>query len=463
MARQTTEKSGEAVRLWAANELKRRWRSLVTLGLIGGLAASVSLAAVAGARRTATSFANFRQATASPDAIVFGTQVGFTDVDYTAVRRLPEVLDSGTFTLSPIALKGFPKLGSLAPGDAHLYRTLSRPSLLHGRLPDPRRDDEVLVNRAASRRYHLRVGSRVTIISATDINAFFGQVPMTGGPTVEATVVGVGDSMMDIIFGTTEPGFIPSGGFLARHGNVVPHLGNLVVRLKPGADANRFHVRAATALHLPDVPVRDLAEDAKRVTHSTDVERTALLLFAAAALMAAVVLVGQAVTRTVYAIAEAGAALRALGLARAELMSGMALTLLLAAVTAAVTAMLGAIALSSRLPVGLARTLEPSLGIRLDVPVLLIGGVAVFVLVMSGTLLAAVRATRRTAAAASPEGTSWGRRLRAIAPLPVAIGASLALEKGRGPRSLPVRPALIGAIVGVLGIVGALGVVPGID
>jgi hypothetical protein len=48
-------------------------------------------------------------------------------------------------------------------------------------------------------------------------------------------------------------------------------------------------------------------------------------------------------------------------------------------------------------------------------------------------------------------------------PLPVAIGAGLALESGRGERALPVRPAIAGAVAGILGIVGALGLVRGID
>jgi ABC-type lipoprotein release transport system permease subunit len=39
----------------------------------------------------------------------------------------------------------------------------------------------------------------------------------------------------------------------------------------------------------------------------------------------------------------------------------------------------------------------------------------------------------------------------------------LALQAGRGKRAVPVRPAIAGAVAGVLGIVGALGLVHGID
>src|SRR5205807_4866081 len=111
----------------------------------------------------------WRTATAAPDAIVFGTQVGLFDADYAPVLKLPEVVDAGTFTLSPIGIKEH-QVGTLAPADTHLYRTLSRPLLVHGRLPDPGRDDEVVVNRRAASQFHLHVGERVTLVSATDLD-----------------------------------------------------------------------------------------------------------------------------------------------------------------------------------------------------------------------------------------------------------------------------------------------------
>ena len=54
---------------------------------------------------------------------------------------------------------------------------------------------------------------------------------------------------------------------------------------------------------------------------------------------------------------------------------------------------------------------------------------------------------------------SW---LGRVAPVPVGIGAQMALERGPGARSMPVRPALAGAVIGVLGVVGALTINAGI-
>src|SRR5437762_8174045 len=111
--------AGAAVRMWARSVLGRRWKALVALGVIAGIAAGLSLAAIAGARRTSTAYTRFRKATVAPDAIVFGTQVGQENTDYTPVMKLPEVVAGGQFELAQIGLVGH-KVGSLPPGDTVL-------------------------------------------------------------------------------------------------------------------------------------------------------------------------------------------------------------------------------------------------------------------------------------------------------------------------------------------------------
>lgn len=451
---------GAALRLWARSELVRRWRALVALGVIAGLAAGLALAAVAGARRTSTAYDRFREETAAPDAILFATLVGVFDQDYSPVAALPEVVAAGTFVLAPIGV-GEPSMGTLAPGDDQLYRTLSRPLLVKGRMPDPRRTDEILVNRAAASKYHLRPGRRVTVSSSTDIEQQFTGAP-TGGPHVRATIVGVGDSTIDHIFFGDEPGFTPSAGFLERFPEM-PAAPNLLVRLRPGTDVEAFGKRAAAALDLPDIPIRDLADDRKRITHSTDLERTGLLLFAGAVALAGIILVGQALARTVYGMADSGLTLRAIGFTGPDLAVGLMLPLLVSALTAVAVAEGAAIVLSGWFPVGQARRLDPDVGIHLDWRVLAPGAALLVILVLAGAALAAFRAIRPSAGRAGRPSSITVRAIRRRAPLPVAIGASLALEARPRDRSLPVRPALAGAAVAVLGVVGALGLVRGID
>src|SRR4029453_17521296 len=56
-----------------------------------------------------------------------------------------------------------------------------------------------------------------------------------------------------------------------------------------------------------------------------------------------------------------------------------------------------------------------------------------------------------------------GLAARAGAPVPLTVGASFALDRGRGAQAVPVFPALLGAVVGVLGVVGALTFAAGVD
>ena len=456
------------------SELRNRWRTLIVLGLLAGLVAGLVIAAVSGARRTGTAYDRYRHAVAAPDVMFAATQVGI-DADYRAVRALPDVVDSGMFVTAPVALKGL-EIGTLPPGDDRLYRTIARPLVVDGRLPDPRRADEVLVNSRAAKVLDLGVGDKVTIVTSTDQAALFSEdVEPSGGPTVAATVVGVGDTVLDQLFFGAEPGFIPSSALLAEHPEI-PRTGNLLVRLRPGADVKTFHDRANAALRQTnreelvevgalevDVPVRDFAEDRKRFVHGTDLERTALLLFALAAALAGVVLVGQALARVVYAMAEAVPALRALGLSRRHLVAGLALPLVTTVLTGAATAAASSLVLSARFPVGLAGRLDPDRGVHGDWPVLVGGLAALAVLVLGGGALSARRGARIGTAEPSRVDPGLVRTIRRIAPLPTAIGAALALDPGKGPRSVPIRPALAGAVAGVVGVVGTLGFVHGID
>jgi ABC-type lipoprotein release transport system permease subunit len=470
--------------MWAARELSHRWRSLVAVGLLGGLAGGLALAALSGARRSDRAYARWRVATAAPDAVVFGTQVGAEGTDYSRVLKLPEVVAGGSFDLAAVVITHIDgsgnvpigSLGSLPPNDADLYRTVARPLLRHGRLPNPHRPDEIFVNLVAAHQYHLHVGQHVEVMAAHNLDAFYG-APAKVAVKVRATIVGIGNSMIDTLFGTGEPGFAPSGAFMEKYGPVVEHSPNLIVRLKPGTDVDSFHRRAVRLLvdRNPDpktrisktallgVPVRDVGEDAKRVTNAIDVETTGLLMFAGAIACAAIVLVGQAIARVVYAMGDSVPVLRSLGFTRGDSMRALLRPLAVAIGIAALTSAGFAIVFSRFFPVGLARQFDPGLGFHVDWLVLLPGIVVVGLFVLAAGAIAARRATSTRLRNPRNRRASAVRELLGSAPLPISLGAGLALESGRGERALPVRPAITGVIAAVLGIVAALGFLHGID
>jgi ABC-type lipoprotein release transport system permease subunit len=453
----TMGRSNAGVWYWARREVAQRWRALAVLGILGGLAGGVAFAALAGARRTETVYDRWRAATLAPDAIIFPTQVGIFPADFTDVRKLPEVVAAGEFVLPYIETKSFG--GTLAPGDDQLYRTVARPLLTEGRLPNPRRADEILINHEAAGSGH-EIGDRMTVTVPLDPEAYF-----EGGESEtirqRATIVGVGEGPMDQVFIGDEPSFIPSWGLLAANPEV-PLATNLVVRLRPGTDVGEFTERVHAAMGTTNMPVRDLAEDNKRITNGTDLERTGLLVFAAAAFFAGLVLVGQAITRVVYAVAEVRPALQAMGLTRWQLVLGLVAPLALTALVAAVVTVVLAILLSPLFPIGLAGSLEPDPGLDIDALVIGLGALAMLLLTLLIAAGGALRATTERRRQIDREPLVV-RRIRQVAPLPVAIGAGLALERGRGERSLPVWPAIAGAVAAVVGVVGALGLVTGID
>ena len=431
----------------------------MALGVLAGLAGGLALAAVAGARRTQTAYQRFREATGRSDAIVFASLAGIFDADYTGIRNLPEVEEAGEFALAPVAAVD-PEMGTLPPNDDRLFRTVNRPLLSAGRLPDPTREDEVLINHQAADQLGLEVGDRITLAYSTDLEEW-GRAP--SGPTIEATVVGIGLSNLELVFFDKEPGFLPSAALLGNHPEI-PRAPQLVVRLRPGTDVASFRHHVAEVMGVPDIPVRDQSEDTKRITNGTGLERTALLIFAAAVVLAGVVLVGQALARTVYGLAEPARSLRALGFTRRGLVAGLVLPLGVTAATAAVAAFAVAVGLSPRFPVGLAGKVEPDPGAHVDWLVLAPGAALVALAALAGAAVAALRATSsgpdRDSAVAR---LSALRALRRVGPLPAVIGAGLALERGRGDKALPVRPALVSAVAAVVGVVGAFGLLHWID
>ena len=104
----------------------------------------------------------------------------------------------------------------------------------------------------------------------------------------------------------------------------------------------------------------------------------------------------------------------------------------------------------------MAGLIEPSPGIAVDWVVLGPGLAVVTLLVAAGAAGAAwlaLGAARRGGGAR--RSTVAVAAARGGLPVPIVVGARFALEAGRGRTAVPVRPALVGAAMGVLGIVAA--------
>ena len=108
------------------------------------------------------------------------------------------------------------------------------------------------------------------------------------------------------------------------------------------------------------------------------------------------------------------------------------------------------------------RTVDPDVGVHADWTALGAGLALTAASLVAGTIALALAASSREAKHLQAQRSAIASWLGRVAPVPVGIGAQMALERGPGARSMPVRPTLAGAVIGVLGVVGALTINAGI-
>jgi hypothetical protein len=122
----------------------------------------------------------------------------------------------------------------------------------------------------------------------------------------------------------------------------------------------------------------------------------------------------------------------------------------------------GAAAASPLFPIGEAAFAEPEPGFDLDLLVLGTVAVGTVLLVAAAATTAALVTLTMPTRSARPRRSAVARAAyRLNLPVPVVVGARFALEPGRA--GAAVRPALLGAVAGALGVLGALTFQVGID
>ncbi|HEY2687130.1 MAG TPA: FtsX-like permease family protein, partial [Streptosporangiaceae bacterium] len=115
-----------------------------------------------------------------------------------------------------------------------------------------------------------------------------------------------------------------------------------------------------------------------------------------------------------------------------------------------------ALVASRWMPIALASYYEPHPGISADWLILGPGWLLAPVLVAAGSAAAAALAlTARHRRAVPRRSRVASAAATAGLGVPVVVGARFALEPGRGRAAVPVRPALLGAVAGILGVLAA--------
>lgn len=453
---------------WLRLEMRRRWRSLAVLALLVALSTGVVITALAGARRGASALERLHERTLPTTVGVVLNAPGF---DWRPVARLPEVASLTRFVVDyAMEIDGVDGNGVGFPMvDDNFGRTIERPVVFAGRMFDPASPDEAVVSRRFVTHYRKGVGDTVTLRlpSAAQLAASFtGQAPHRfSGPVVPLHIVGVVLSpwMSDSL---GAPGGIQmSPGVTSKYrAEIIGTPGprntqfvNALVRLRHGgADIPRFTDDLQRITGRDDIGLLDLVAQQDELQHQVAFESRCLVAFAIAAFLAALFLVGQAITRYAAASTAELHTLRALGMTPRQGTAVAAAGNALVGVLGALLGVGAAWIASYWFPYGTASLYESSPGRQWDW--LVMAPVAMLVAVLVGFAAAtsarlAIRAARREVAERRSQVAAAAAR--AGAPVPLIVGTRFALEPGRGRRAVPVRPALLGAVTGVLGVVAA--------
>jgi ABC-type lipoprotein release transport system permease subunit len=450
----------------AASDIRRRWRSVVALTLLVGAVGAIVLATAAGARRSDTALTRFNRYSRSSDVeISIGTP---TASQLKAFRRAPEIKAVALAHGYALVADNNEGIALAVPVDSALGNLVDRARVIKGRQANPAAPDEATVGEGLAAQMHLRVNGHLDAVSYTraQVKAAFsgGQPGAPKGPLVRLRVVGIVRRPLDLGVRAAQGGIVMlTPAFTAKYAHRVGRFTD-TIRVKTRAGTADVPLAVASARKLwgdaPTFGVQPLGFETEGAKSAIDVLTSAMWIFALVAALAGAVAVVIVLIRDVSHVVVDQSTLRSLGFTRGQRIAAAAAHAVFIAAGGALLAVLGAIAVSPRFPLGIARRADPDVGVHADWLVLGLGVALVAVAVLFVAFLGAWRVTRTISAdrVAHASRTSPVVEAAARAGLrpPATSGLRMALQAGRGELSVPVRSAFAGAVLGVAGVTAAL-------
>lgn len=451
----------------ARGTIRRRWRAIVAIGMLVGLSGAVVVASVAGARRTSTALDRFETYSRSAQ---FEIDAGFaTKAKIDQLRHTPGVLAVAQLHQFTIQLPGANQefLPLAASVDNRFGRVVDRPRVIDGRLPHPSAPLELTIGETLAARLHLHVGSVTTWESYSDAQiqrafATNGNPGRPNGPKVHFRIVGIVRRPLDLgVRGGPGGVVVPSVAFYERYRDRIGSFGGeiLRVRARPTKAVARVVTSKARRLFGDSFAytAQALGAESQGAADAIDVLAIALWIFAGIALLAGLVTVAIVVSRQIASDDADQPVLAAMGLTTGERAIGAAAFALPVALLGGAVAILVAALLSPLLPFGIARKADVDAGFHVDALAFVLGVVGLIGAVLVIGLVAGWRAAAAGPAGPRPRPSAAARIAEEVGVTPpVAAGVRLALEPGRGRRSVPVRTAVTGAALAVVGVVATL-------
>ncbi|HEX3979915.1 MAG TPA: ABC transporter permease, partial [Acidimicrobiales bacterium] len=457
----------------------RRWTGYLTIVLLVGLIGGLAMASVAAGRRTASSFTTYLASTNPADLQIFtgfanpelGEDNGYDPGVISRIDHLPLVKASGTivgFNANLAFAKGaqahIPPGGSpptLEGSPGTLGTTLERPDVIEGRLADPNRADEAVINQQAAQDLGLHVGSKVELGFLSDaqlLNDYDGPDVRVAKVTVVGLIETSDEVIQDQVDSLSGGEVLFSRALTRQLAPAYATFSGTAVQVR-GGSANVARVLTQASRLTPKGLSVSTGSTLTSV-HVAEAQRTlrplaiALDVFGILAGLAALLIGAQAILRQLRMGTAERAVLRSLGSAPAMTAADGLFGVLVATVAGSLLAVGVAVVLSPIGPIGPVRTVYPTLGISADWFVLGIGVAVLIVGLSTVALVGAVgdapdRAIGRRRTRTRESGVV-GVATNAGLSVPAVTGLRFALEPGTGRDTVPVRSAIVGTVLAAL-------------
>jgi ABC-type lipoprotein release transport system permease subunit len=445
----------------------------------------IVLATAAGARRTSSAYDRLLDVVNPPELLVSPSGEPGSDQSpfYAAVAGTPGVRRIRLFAGVPLVPEaGTPSerlaqaltgIGVLAATDGTPGSEIGRPRMVAGRLPNAARADEILVSKRFAVAGDLHVGDYIDAVLLTkaepnDVAPLVATAEQ--GHPIRLTVTGIG-----VLYDEVVPfsDLNQSGSIMAT-----PPLAALVDRAKwnfegayvdaePGTDLDALTTTIEGIGEQEDLGeggsafVSDEASAASQVSDAMQPLAVALGVAALVVGLVVLVVVGQAVSRSSRETPGDVRALRAIGSRPSDRLRFALAWAAVVGVCGAVGAVVVAVALSGRFPVGVARVAEPDPGFHVDGRILAVGAVLIVILTVASALPGALFESRQRAS--QPRASRLAGAAAASGLSPAAVqGVRFAVLRGRY-EAIPTRSTLLAVTAAVTAVFATIAFANSLD
>ena len=457
---------------------RRRRGGLLSVVLLTGLLGGLSMGAIEAARTTESSPLDLAVSTRTPGLFVLDNYASATSSAYNpkllkTIAHLPHVVkveSEAGINAGPVGKNDEPLPASEGVGANGSVDGLNfnedRIIVTQGRMANPKAADEFVLDSGTARLFGLHLGEWVTIGWATNANTSFNfKVPRT--QQIKMKLVGVGAIDLNDLF--QDQGGASSGGvelftpaftrklLVCCSNDMLSGItlqGGLQSRYYPAVESE---LRAVLPKGVPFTYVQ-ATDVLARAERTLKPESIALGVFGGIAGLAALLIAGQVIGRRIRLNTDELDVLRALG-ADPKMTIGDGLIGTLGAILAGtLLAGLVAVGLSPLGPLGPIGPVVP-LALRVDWSVVGLGMAVLAVVLGTLAVVVAFRAApHRVVTRLERERASSVARVATSSGLPPAAvtGIRFALEPGVGRNAVPVRSAILGAVLAVVVVIGTI-------